>query len=321
LLHPYAVPGREDFVTIVRGDGALVWDDQGTEYVDALASLWYCNVGHGRREIIDAVHRQMQQLATFHTFERFANEPSEELAALVAERSPIPDARVFLTNAGSEALDTAMKLARLVQVRRGRPDKSVIVSRERAYHGVNYGGLSAQGLAANKEGWGPLLAAERYQVEPDLLTFAKGVTSGYLPLGGVVLGRRVLEPLEADDAFVLRHGYTYSGHPTCCAAGVANLAVMESEDLLSRAAVVGARLEAGLRSLEADGLVAGVRGTGAIFAVRPGQGRTPTELRDDLMGRGVLARPLADAVGFCPPLVITDAQVDRIVDGLAACLG
>lgn len=397
LLHPFAVPTREDFITVVRGEGALVWDDHGTEYIDGLASLWYVNAGHGRREIVDAVTEQMGRLATFHTFERFANEPSEHLATLVAERSGIDGARVFLTNSGSESIDTAMKLARLAQARSGRPDKTVIVSRDRAYHGVNYGGVSAQGLPLNKEGWGTLLpdvvqvpaddleamaglfadqgdriaavltepvqgaggvhpppdgyleglrrlcdqhdaylvldevicgfgrlgswfGARHYGVEADLLTFAKGVTSGYLPLGGVVVGPRVRQPLEDDDSFMVRHGYTYSGHPTTSAAGVANIGVLEADGLLERAVAVGERLGTGLRSLAADGVVASVRGVGALYAVTLPEGRAGTAVRDDLLAKGVIVRPIGDAIAFCPPLVITDAQVDRMVDALADCL-
>lgn len=397
LLHGFAVPARTDYVTIVRGEGAVVWDDRGNEYVDGLASLWYANVGHGRREIVEAVTAQMGRIAAFHTFEMFANEPSERLAALVAERSGMDRARVFLTNSGSEAIDTALKLARLAHVQAGRPGKRLVVSRDRAYHGVNYGGVSAQGLPANKEGWGALLpdvvqapaddlealaglfasrgdeiaavitepvqgaggvfpppegyleglrrlcdqhdallifdevicgfgrlgrwfGAQHYGVEADLLTFAKGVTSGYLPLGGVVVGRRALDPLEADDRFVLRHGYTYSGHPTTCAAGVANLEVLEAEGLLDRAVEVGERLAGGLRSLAGDGLLAGVRGDGAVYAVTLPEGRSPVEVRDRLLARGVIARPIADALAFCPPLVITDDQIDRMVDALAGCL-
>ena len=100
---------------------------------------------------------QMRKLATFHTFEKFANEPSEALAARIVEVSPYDDARVFLGNSGSEAVDTAMKLARASQVRAGHPERSIIVSRDRGYHGVNYGGMSAQGIAVNKEGFGPML--------------------------------------------------------------------------------------------------------------------------------------------------------------------
>jgi adenosylmethionine-8-amino-7-oxononanoate aminotransferase len=397
LLHPFASPAREDFITVVRGEGALVWDDHGTEYVDALASLWYVNAGHGRREIADAVARQMASLAAFHTFDKFANEPSERLAALVAERAPVDDARVFLVNSGSEAVDTAMKLARLAHVRAGNPQRTLIVSRDRAYHGVNYGGVSAQGLPLNKEGWGALLpevvqvpaddveavatifatrgdevaavlaeplqgaggvypppegylqglrklcdqhgawlifdevicgfgrlgtwfGADFYGVRPDLITFAKGVTSGYQPVGGVVVGRTVRQPLEADPSFLLRHGYTYSGHPTACAAGVANLGILEGEDLLSRAVHVGRRLGEGLRSLADDGLVAEVRGEGAVYAVTIPEGRTATGVRDDLLAKGVIARPIVDCLAFCPPLVVTDGQIDRIVDSLADCL-
>ena len=397
LLHPFAVPSREDYVTLVRGEGAVVWDDQGTEYIDGLASLWYVNVGHGRREIAAAVSAQMAKLATFHTFEKFANEPSERLASMIAERCGLDGARVFLANSGSEAIDSAMKLARVAQVQAGRPDKTVIVSRDRGYHGVNYGGVSAQGLPLNKQGWGSLLPevvqvpaedieamatlfAQRgpeiaavltepvqgaggvypppegylqglrklcdqhdaylivdevicgfgrlgawfgstyYDVRPDLMTFAKGVTSGYLPVGGVVVGPKVRQSLESDDTFMLRHGYTYSGHPTTCAAGIANLDLLESEGLLDRATHVGLRLGEGLRSLASDGVVDEVRGAGAVYAAKVPEGRTATAVRDDMLAQGVIVRPIVDSIAFCPPLVITDDQIDRMVDALADCL-
>ena len=166
LLHPYAVPAREDFITLVKGEGAVVTDSNGKDYIDGLASLWYVQVGHGCQPIVDAVTAQMRKLATFHTFEKFANEPSEALAARIVEVSPYDDARVFLGNSGSEAVDTAMKLARASQVRAGHPERSIIVSRDRGYHGVNYGGMSAQGIAVNKEGFGPLLP-EVIQVPAD----------------------------------------------------------------------------------------------------------------------------------------------------------
>ncbi|MEM7337767.1 MAG: aminotransferase class III-fold pyridoxal phosphate-dependent enzyme [Actinomycetota bacterium] len=393
LMHPYAYTTRDDFITVVSGEGATITDSTGKTYIDALASLWYLQAGHGCQPIIDAVTTQMNKLATFHTFDRFGNEPSEQLAAKIVERSPYPDARVFLGNSGSEAIDTAMKLTRAAHVRAGRPERTIIVTRDRGYHGVNYGGTTAQGLPLNKEGWGPLLpdvvqvpaddieamasfmaeqgdrvaavitepiqgaggvhppvdgyleglrrlcdqhgaylvfdeviagfgrmgtwtAAEFFGVTPDVITFAKGVTSGYQPVSGAILGPSVVEPLEAEDNWMLRHGYTYSGHPAATAAGVANLEVLE-EGLLERATHVGERLSAGLRSLEADGTVTSVRGAGAVWAAELGEGVDAIPVRDAMLDKGVIPRPIGNAIAFCPPLVISDAEIDTCVDVLA----
>ncbi len=395
LLHPYAVPAREDYITLVSGEGATVTDSTGKTYIDGLASLWYVQVGHGCRPIADAVAAQMAKLATFHTFEKFANEPSEALAARIVELAPLgADARVFLGNSGSEAVDTAMKLARAAQVRAGHPERTIIISRDRAYHGVNYGGMSAQGLPLNKEGFGPLLAdvvqvpaddiegmatffassgdriaavitepvqgaggvypppdgyleglrrlcdqhgaylifdevicgfgrlgtwtaSEHFGVTPDMITFAKGVSSGYQPVSGVILGRSVLDPLEADPTWMLRHGYTYSGHPTAAAGALANLAVL-ADGVLDRAPKVGARLGQGLQSLAADGTVAEVRGAGAVWAAQLHDHQDAMVARDAMLERGVIVRPIGKSLAFCPPLVITDEQIDTCIDVLAS---
>lgn len=397
-LHPFCKPAREDFVTIVRGDGSVVWDRDGNEYVDAMASLWCVNVGHGRREIIDAVTEQMTAIACYHTFEPFANEPADQVATEISARAPVPGSRVFLTTSGSEAVDSAIKLARLSQARAGRPERTLVLSRARGYHGVTFGGMAAQGLPPNQEGFGPHVegfenlhaddieawasfmaergqevaavlvepvqgaggvhppsdgfleslrrlcdqhgaylifdevicafgrlgewfSAAHFGVTPDLITFAKGVSSGYVPLGGVVIAPVVHEPLEADAAYLLRHGHTYSGHPTCAAAGLANLALLEQEELLARAPVIGARLAAGLRAIEADGLVAQVRGDGAVWAVGLTADRDAATVRDRMLADGVICRPIGpDTLAFCPPLVIEDAQIDRIVDTLEKAL-
>ncbi len=158
FLHPFAKPTRERFTTIARGEGALVWDADGNELVDAMASLWYCQVGHGRREIADAVAHQIATIETYSCFDPFTNGPADALAERIADLCPIPDGRVFFANSGSEAIDTAMKLSRLAHVQAGRPERRVIISRERGYHGTNYGGTSAQGLAPNRVGYGELLA-------------------------------------------------------------------------------------------------------------------------------------------------------------------
>ena len=159
FLHPFARPAAEaeEFITIVRGEGALVWDDADNEYIDALASLWYCNVGHGRFPIADAVASQMAVLENYNTFDIFTNETVERFAAFVAAASPVPDARVFFTSSGSEAVDSALKFARLTHSLRGDTERTIIVGRHNAYHGVTYGGLSAQGLPLNQEHFGPLL--------------------------------------------------------------------------------------------------------------------------------------------------------------------
>src|SRR5258708_21512233 len=108
FLHPFARPAAapESFVTIVRGEGAHVWDDLGNRYVDALASLWYCHAGHGRAEIAEAISDQARNLAGFHCFDRFTNAPAEQLCELLSEMAPMSDARVFLTSGGPESVQT-----------------------------------------------------------------------------------------------------------------------------------------------------------------------------------------------------------------------
>ncbi|MGH3266279.1 MAG: aspartate aminotransferase family protein, partial [Trebonia sp.] len=310
VLHPFAAPGREagDYLEIVRAEGCRLWDAEGRSYLDGTASLWYCAAGHGRSEIIEAVHAQMREVEAFHTFARFTNGPEQRLADALVELAPIADARVLFTNSGSEAIDSALKLARAGHRAAGNAGRTIFLSRHNAYHGVMLGGTSLGGLPANRIQFGPLLpdtfqverdsldamraavayhgperiamilaepvigaggvfpppdgylqglrelcdesgalllfdevitgfgrlgswfASHHYGVQPDLMTFAKAVTSGYLPLGGVVVGPRLREWLEADHEYLLHHGGTYAGHPSCCAAGVANLEIMRRED-------------------------------------------------------------------------------------------
>jgi putrescine aminotransferase len=164
---------------------------------------------------------------------------------------------------------------------------------------------------------GEWFAADTYGVEPDLITFAKGVTSGYLPLGGVVCSRAVCEVLEADPEAVLRHGFTYSGHPTACAAGLANLEIIEREGLVGRARHLGERFDAGLRALVADRVISAHRGIGGVWAAQLPPGIDAVAVRDRMLELGVIARPVGDSVIFCPPLVIDDADVDTCLDALA----
>ncbi len=396
LLHPFTPPAKKGpWINIVSGNGAVISDDKGNDYIDAMASLWYCNVGYARREVIDAISAQLERIHAYHVFDPFENAPAEELARRVASLAPVDDARVYFGQSGSDAVDTALKIARAAQSLAGQPQKQLVISRSCGYHGTNYGGTSAQGIPANREGFGDLMenhlivahddiealasafaqrgdevaaviteplqgaggvhpppegylpavrrlcddhgaylisdevicgfgrlgtwfGAQHYGVRPDMITFAKAITSGYVPLGGVVVGSRVREPLESDPDWILRTGYTYSGHNTACVAGLACLDVTESDGLLARAVDLGARLGEGLRSLTSDGLYAGLRGDGFVFALVTREDQSPFDVRNRLLSEGVIARPLADSLALCPPLVIDEAQVDRIVDALAA---
>ena len=398
FLHPFARPASEDFITIVRGEGAAVFDDAGRRYVDGLASLWYCNVGHGRTEIADAVDHQLRTLENYNTFDIFTNRPAEEVAEVISALSPIPEGRVFLTCSGSEAVDTALKLARMTFTRRGEPQRQVLVGRALSYHGVNFGGTSVQGLPLNQEGWGPLLgsieqiahddlaraeqlfeerghevaaviaepvigaggvypatveylrglrklcdesgallifdevitgfgrlgswfASAYYGVTPDMITFAKAVTSGYQPLGGVIVGPRVRQALEADPDFILRHGYTYSGHPASCVAALANIEILRRDELLGRVPHIAERLGGGLRALADEGLVSEVRGEGAIWSLQMHPSVSALDVRQGLLDRGVIARPIGTAaLAFCPPLVIGDDDIDLCVNATAEAL-
>jgi adenosylmethionine-8-amino-7-oxononanoate aminotransferase len=402
VLHPFAAPARaaEDYLEIVRGEGSRVWDVYGKSYIDGTASLWYCAAGHGRREIADAVTEQMAKLEAYHTFARFTNAPEDELAGLLIELEPIPGARVFFTCGGSEAIDTAIKLARAGHKAAGDGGRTVFLSRHYAYHGVMLGGTSAGGLPANRDPFGTLLpdffqverdsveamraavayhgperiaaimaepvigaggvfpppegyleglrelcdecgallifdevitgfgrlgswfASQHYGVTPDMMTFAKAVTSGYLPLGGVFVGPRVREWLEADPGYMLAHGNTYTGHPTCCAAGVANINLMRAEDLPAKAAAAGARLGAGLSALAGHAGVSEVRGEGLVWAIGLAPSIAPGPFTEALLQRGVIGRglPYANSVAYSPPLIITDDEVDELVAASAAVL-
>jgi putrescine---pyruvate transaminase len=394
FLHPFTRPTAEDFLCIIRGSGARVWDDQGRDYIDAMASLWYCTVGHGRREISDAIADQLARIAAYHAFERFTNGPTEALCERLASDAPFDGARVFLTSSGSEAVDTAVKIARLSHHLAGETDRTVLISRQPSYHGVTYGGLTLTGLPANQAGFGPLLpdvvqvpradldaarsafeahpgrvaaliaepvigaggvfppepgelaglrrlcddhgallildevitgfgrlgrwwGADRYEVRPDLVTFAKGATSGYQPLGGVLIAPDVLAPFDAHPDTVLRTGHTYSGHPTASAAALANIAILEDEELLERALHVGGRLRTGLESLVDDDRIVQVRGDGAVWAVGLGPALDAPAVRETMLTAGVIARPIGTStIAFAPPLVITDDEIDRVLEAL-----
>jgi adenosylmethionine-8-amino-7-oxononanoate aminotransferase len=166
---------------------------------------------------------------------------------------------------------------------------------------------------------GTWFASDHYGVIPDLTTFAKAVTSGYQPLGGVIVGRAVRDALEADESFFLRHGYTYSGHASACAAALANIDIIEREGLMGEVDRIGARLGGGLRALADDGLIDHVRGDRAIYGAALRADQDASAVRERMQQLGVIVRAIGtDTLTFCPPLVISDDQIDRIIDALAA---
>src|SRR5215472_8675175 len=161
LWNPFAnmATAAGNIVTMVRGEGSTVHDASGRSYLDAIASLWYVNIGHGRAEVADAAAAQMRELASYPAYEGFSNEPAEALAERVAGLVPIPNAKVFFTpGGGSDAVDTAAKLARAYWRAVGRPGKQVAIARSHAYHGMNAYGTSLGGIPANADAYLPLVS-------------------------------------------------------------------------------------------------------------------------------------------------------------------
>jgi adenosylmethionine-8-amino-7-oxononanoate aminotransferase len=401
-----ATAGRE--VVIVGGEGSTVWDREGRRYLDGSASLWYCNVGHGRAEIADAAAAQMRRLEAFHGFGVFANEPALELAERVAALSQLGEAAVFLTpGGGSDAVDSAGKIARRYWSALDRPGKTVLVSREHAYHGMNAYGTSLAGIPANRAGFGQLVpdvlsvpwdsvdaveqllerdaeriaafvgepvigaggvippppgywpaiqelcrahdvllvcdevicgfgrlgrmfGAHRYGIEPDLMTCAKGLTSGYLPLGAVIAAPRVKEPFfeRGREPVPFRHGYTYGAHPTCCAAALANIDILERERLVERVAELEPVLDRELRAaceglplvaeVRTAGLLGGVELSAQAIAAEPGLAERTAAAA---LEHGLVTRALRGvALQLSPPFVVSEGELREMAQRLAAAI-
>jgi adenosylmethionine-8-amino-7-oxononanoate aminotransferase len=403
---------------IVRGEGPYVWDEHGNRYLDGLSGLFCVNAGHGREEIGDAMARQVREL-DFTTNWSYAHPRAIELATRIAELTPADLNRVFFTSGGSEAVESAIKLARNYHRVEGRGQKHKIVAREVAYHGTSLGALAATGLTALKtpfepsmpggvhvsntnsyhwpEGRDPLWAAdeierriefegpetvaavilepvqnaggcippqdgyfqrvreicdrhdvllisdevicawgrlghwwgcERYGYVPDIITSAKALTSAYIPMGAMVVSDRVAAPFMEGTA-MFAHGFTFAGHPVAAAAALANIDIMEREDLpghvLSKEGEFRQRLE-GLRDLP---IVGDVRGAGFFQAVELVKDKESKEsfsdeeserlLRGFVSGelyRGGLICRADDrgdpVVQLAPPLVCDTEQFDEI---------
>ena len=392
LWHAQADMHRIDCArrVITRGEGAYVWSADGHRALDLPAGLWFCAVGHGRGEIVDAVASQMRQLASYSNFQQYATAPALELAERLAALAPLSGAKVMLTSNGSDAVDAAAKLARRYWSAVGRPGKRCLVARSSGYHGLHGFGTGLGGIERNREGLdevikgithvpyddadafevllenagdaiaaffcepvmgtggvllppdgylkrvqaacrrhdvlfvvdevitgfgrtGSLFACERFGLRPDIMLFAKCVTSGYMPLGGMLVGERVAEPFWSQEKpLVFRHGLTYQGHAGSCAAALANLEILEREGLVDRGRSLEHALKTAFGQLDRDPSVLAVRsGVGLMAGIELVDARTAARVVDRCWELGVVTRLLGDGrvLHVSPAFVIEKAEL------------
>jgi adenosylmethionine-8-amino-7-oxononanoate aminotransferase len=409
---------------IVRGSGEYVYDQHGKRYLDGLAGLFVSQIGHGRTEVAEAGARQASQLAYFPLWS-YAHPRAIELAERLANLAPGDLNRVFFTTSGSEAVESAWKLAKQYFKAVGQPDRFKVLSRDIAYHGTSMGALAITGLPGIKHPFEPLppggvrvpntnfyrapsfvahdraefgrwaadeierailregpesvaavylepvqnsggcfppppgyfarvreicdrygvllvsdevicafgrlghyFGAQRYGYQPDIITFAKGVTSGYAPLGGMVVSDVLMEPFsEGHHTFL--HGITFAGHPVSCAVALANLDVFEKEDLLGNVRANEAAFRSTLEKLNDLPIVGDVRGDGYFYGIELVKDKASRVTFDDdeseRLLRGFLSTALFDAGLICraddrgdpviqlsPPLTCTQEHFDEI---------
>jgi beta-alanine--pyruvate transaminase len=396
---------------------------EGKQVLDGLATLWCVNAGHSRAPIVEAIRRQAGELDFASSF-ALGHPLPFRLAERIAGIAPQGMQQVFFTNSGSEAVDTAIKIAVAYHRLRGHGTRTRFIGRERSYHGVNLGGTSLGGVAANRKaysgvlmpgvdhlrhthdlarnsfsrgqpahgaelaneleerlialhdasniaaviidpvaasggvlvppkgylqrlreictkhgillifdevitGWGRLgapFAAQKFGIEPDLITFAKGVTSGAVPLGGVLVKDSVYETFMSAQGGGMEffHGYTYSGHPLACAAALATLDIYEEEGLFSKPQL-SAYFEEGVHSLKGLPNVIDCRNLGLIGAVElASRAGAPYdrgyEVFEKCWDRGVFVRPVGDSVAFSPPLIAEKKHLEQMFGTVAEVL-
>jgi adenosylmethionine-8-amino-7-oxononanoate aminotransferase len=421
-----------DVPVIVRGEGQYVYDQNGKRYLDGLAGLFVSQIGHGRTEVAEAAARQASQLAYFPLWS-YAHPQAIELAERLSAMAPGDLNRVFFTSSGSEAVESAWKLAKQYFKAIGQPSRYKVLSRAIAYHGTSLGALAITGLPGLKEPFEPLPAggvrvpntnfyrapdfladdltafgvwaadeieraieregeesvaavvleplqnsggcfppppgyfqrvreicdrhgvllvsdevicafgrlghyfgSDRYGYQPDIITFAKGVTSGYAPLGGMLVADRLMEPFSAGQSSFL-HGITFAGHPVSCAVAMANLDVFEKEDLLGNVRSNEAAFRATLEKLNDLPIVGDVRGDGYFYGIELVKDKTTRTTFDDdeseRLLRGFLSHALFDAGLICraddrgdpviqlsPPLTCTQEHFDEMEQILRSVL-
>lgn len=428
LVHPltdHSLLPEDGPLVIVRGEDCELIAEDGQRLIDGCAGLWTVNLGHGRRDLIAAALYQLEKLPYAATFGGVSSPPPVELAEKIASLAPEGMSGVFFTSGGSDANETAIKLARRHWVRRGRSEKSIVIAHDRGYHGLAgvtttatrlapyhtdfgvqapdvveapapypyrcAGGIPCEpeecGICSGAElerrietlgservaavivepvfgsggvivppaGYlrrlreicdrhqvllivdevitgfgrtGTWFACEHENVVPDLITFAKGVTSGYVPLGGVVVSDELWDELRdpARRPGVLMHGFTHSGHPVACAVALANIEAIEREDLLTRVEEACETLSDLISPLEDHpevgevrqaGLMVGIelvcdRETRQRWPVEVGRGRRAAAAARD---RGLLTRGLLDDIlCLAPPFTISEEMMRRSVE-------
>ena len=405
-----------------RGDGCYVWDAKGSKYLDGLAGLFVSQVGHGREELAEAAGRQASQLGYFPIW-TYAHPGAVELAVRLASFTPGDLNRVFFTSGGSEAVESAWKLARQYFKVTGQPERHKVVSRDLSYHGTSMGALSITGLNAIREPFEPLVpgashaantnryrcplctgcdactlacaddieqailragpetvaavfvepvqnaggcfvppdgyfarlreicdrhgvllvsdevicafgrlggmfGSERFDYVPDIITCAKGLTSGYAPLGAMIASDRLAEPFVGTDESFL-HGFTFAGHPVSCAVAMANLDVFEKEQLLDHVMANEDAFRGALEDLRDLPIVGEVRGMGYFYGIELVKDRDTKESftmeESESLLRGFLTNRLLDLGLICraddrgepviqlsPPLIAGPDEFDRI---------
>jgi adenosylmethionine-8-amino-7-oxononanoate aminotransferase len=428
LIHPLTdhskLPAAGPLV-IVRGEGCELVAEGGQRLIDGMAGLWTVNLGHGREDLIAAAHDQMQALPYAATFGGVSSPPPIELAERLVGLAPPGLSGVFFVSGGSEANETAIKLARRHWVRRGEPQKSIVLAHDRGYHGLSGVTTTATRLSAYHPEFGAAaadivevpapytyrcaagvpcepescpvcrgealerkveeLGAERVaavivepvfgsggvivpppgylrrlrevcdrhgillivdevitgfgrtgawfgcdheEISPDMITFAKGVTSGYLPLGGVIVADELWEELRDPERRpgYLMHGFTHSGHPVACAVALANIEAIEREGWLDRVLEASATLAGLVAPLREHPEVGEIRQAGLMVGIelvadKETRQRWPVEaergrrVAADARQRGLLTRGLLDDIlCLAPPFTISDAQMERSVE-------
>ncbi|WP_078433958.1 aspartate aminotransferase family protein [Metabacillus halosaccharovorans] len=384
-----------------RGDGIYLYDLSGKKMIDGMSSLWNVNIGHGREELGKVAKEQMSTLAFSSNFATFSNEPAIRLAKKLADISPGDLQSTFFTSGGSEANDTAYKLARHYWILKGQPNRKKIISRTKSYHGVAIGSTSATGIKPfrdftnslapdflhvnhhssnsfreliEKEGpdtiaafitepvqgaggvhiaphnyfkevkelceehdilfitdevitgfgrTGTYFGIEHDNIVPDMMCFAKGVTSGYAQLGGVMLSKKIHKVFSDMSTGTLLHGYTYSGHPMACAVALKNIGIIESERLIENSKRMGKELLDGLKAIQQVYPIIGkVKGMGLMGAIEFNNKNTEITLAplivNEAAKRGLICRSVVfdrqDTVVLAPPLVISKEELDHLLN-------
>ena len=431
-LHPYTNLSLHQDVgpmVITRGEGIYVYDDKGNRYLEGLAGLFCASLGFSNSRLADAADRQMRQLPFYHSFGHKATEPSVRLAERLLAMAPVPMSKVFFANSGSEANDTAVKLAWYYNNAVGRPEKKKIISRMRAYHGVTVASASLTGLPNNHrdfdlpiarvlhtdcphhyrygldgespeafatrcaesleklivaEGPGtvaafiaePIMASggmivppptyfdkiqkvlrkhdilfivdevicgfartgnmfgtQTFNLQPDMITLAKQLSSGYLPISALMVNDKLYGAMVEQSRKIgtFAHGFTYSGHPVCTAVALETLKIYEEERILDHVREIAPQFQRRLAQLGEHPLVGEARGMGLIGAVElvadrqtkasfPLAAGVAARAGQCALAHGVITRALGDTINMCPPLIIEPPQIDALFDGIQAAL-